>query len=162
MKNIMRLFLSIEIPENIQKVLRERAEDLAEAGLFEGKITELENIHLTLKFLGEVEEEKLPEIVERLKNLNIPQYNGIIGGLGVFDEKYIKIIWAKLLGIDELQKTIDYALEGLFQKEERFMSHITLARVKNVREKRSLIDAVKNIRLENLEFPILGFTLMRS
>ena len=45
--------------------------------------------------------------------------------------------------IDELQKQIDKVLEGLFEPEFRFMSHITIARVKKVPDRKALVDYVK-------------------
>lgn len=159
---MMRLFVAVSIPENVRKTLYAEAAQLQKEGLFEGKITERENIHLTLKFLGEIEENKLEIIIERLKEIKEKKIEAILGGFGVFDEKFVRIIWARLLGVDNIQKKVDRSLKGLFKDEERFMSHITIARVKNVKEKRSLIDRLKKIRLDNIKFKIESFELMKS
>jgi len=158
----MRLFIALKLPENIRNVLFSEAENLQKQGLFNGKITEKENLHLTLKFLADVDEKNLGEIIERLKEVKVPKFDAIFSGMGVFDEYFVRIIWARLLGVDELQKEIDIKLKHLFKMEERFMSHITIARVKSIKEKRSLIDAVKNIKLGNLKFRVECFELMKS
>lgn len=158
----MRLFIALSIPERIREKLYEEAENLKREGLFEGKITEKENIHLTLKFLGDVGEEKVDSIIERLNQIKEKKIEVMFGSLGVFDEDFVRIIWASLLGIEGLQEDVDRSLRGIFAKEERFMSHITIARVKSVREKRGLIDRIKKIRLDNLKFRVESFELMSS
>ena len=158
----MRLFIALQIPENIRKRIHDEAEILKKEGLFEGKITEEENIHLTLKFLGDVEEDKIEEIKERLREVKFQKLAVMLGSLGVFDENIVRIIWIKLLGVDELQKEIDRGLGRLFKEDERFMSHITIARVKSVKEKRGLIDRIKKVRLDNLNFKVGSFELMNS
>ena len=158
----MRLFIALSIPEKIREILYEKAENLKKKELFNGKITEEENIHLTLKFLGDIQEDALEAIIKRLGEIKMNKISVIIGNFGVFDEKFVRIIWVKLLGIDELQKEVDRSLRGLFQQEDRFMSHITIARLKSVKEKRSLIDEIKNIKLSNIKFQVDSFELMKS
>lgn len=158
----MRLFIALNLPEKIRELLYKTAKELKEKGLFQGKITEKENLHLTLKFLGDIREEKIDDIIKRLDEIKINKAPVIIGNFGVFDEKFVRIIWVKLAGADELQKEIDRTLRGLFQQEDRFMSHVTIARVKSVIEKRSLIDEIKNIKLTNIQFDVDSFELMKS
>ena len=158
----MRLFIALNLPEKIRELLYKTAKELKEKGLFQGKITEKENLHLTLKFLGDIREEKIDDIIKRLDEIKINKAPVIIGNFGVFDEKFVRIIWVKLAGADELQKEIDRILRGLFQQEDRFMSHVTIARVKSVIEKRSLIDEIKNIKLTNIQFDVDSFELMKS
>ncbi|PIY16461.1 MAG: hypothetical protein COZ15_05945 [Elusimicrobia bacterium CG_4_10_14_3_um_filter_49_12_50_7] len=62
---------------------------------------------------------------------------------------------------DELQKQIDKNLEHLFQKEKNFVSHITIARVKNVEDKQKLTDELKRIKM-NEEFIVDKFSLKKS
>ena len=158
----MRLFIALNIPEEIRKKLYEEAVLLKKEGMFEGKVTGKDNLHLTLKFLGDVEEEKVGEIKERLNGISLGKFDVMLGGLGVFDENFVRIIWASLLGVEELQGEVDRVLLGMFPREERFMGHVTIARVKNVKEKRSLIDRLKVVRLDNFKFRVESFELMKS
>lgn len=157
----MRLFISIELPEKIREKLFDIASGLKKTGMFEGKITEKENLHLTLKFLGEADEEKTEKVKKRLREIKTGKFSVILGEFGVFNQDFIKIIWAHLAGVDELQKKIDRALT-MFPRENRFMGHVTIARVKNVKEKRNLIDEIKRIKLGNLGFEVSSFNLMKS
>ena len=59
---MVRFFVSIEIPENVIEKIKEIQRVLPE---FEGKFIEPENLHLTLKFLGENSEERLKEVTKK-------------------------------------------------------------------------------------------------
>lgn len=155
----MRAFISIELPEEIKKEIF-RLQDLLPK--FEGKKTELENLHLTLKFLGEISEEQLEKIKKELKEVKAKSFKASLGELGVFSPRFVKIIWIKLLGCEKLQEEIDIKLKNLFPKEKRFMSHITIARVKQVKERKSFIEEIKRLKTRWLEFPIEKFTLRKS
>ncbi|MFH1787213.1 MAG: RNA 2',3'-cyclic phosphodiesterase [archaeon] len=155
----MRSFISIDIPEDVQEEIIKIQEQLPE---FVGKKTECKNIHLTLKFLGEVDELKVNEIKRRLKEINFEKFEAEIDSIGVFSEKFIRIIWLHLTNCDKLQKIIDGGLKGLFEKEKRFMSHLTIARVKNIRDKKKFLDELRNVKLPEMRFNVDYFELKSS
>ncbi len=158
----MRTFISIELGEarkqlvKIQKMLPE----------FEGKMTEMENLHLTLKFLGEVTEKEAEEVKKRLGKIDFGKFKIIIDKLGVFSESFIRIMWVgineKCRELWELQKKIDDALKDLFEKEKRFMGHITIARVKNIKDKKKFIEKLRGIKFDNIEFEADSFKMIKS
>ena len=145
-KNI-RCFVAIDLPREAINQIEEIQKKIKKQNLFTGKFTESENLHLTLKFLGEIEKEKIEEVKKKLKEIESPVFEANLGEAGIFSKEFIKIIWVKLngKGIFELQKKIDEDLKELFIPEKRFMSHITIARVKNVKDRKALIDYIKNI-----------------
>jgi len=155
----MRSFIAIEIPENIKKEIVKIQKELPE---FRGKKTEFENLHLTLKFLGEIDEEKIEDIKKRLKKVKINSFEAEIDSIGIFSEKFIRIIWLHIKNCDELQKEIDEKLEGLFEKEKRFMGHLTIARVKSVRDKREFLEKINKIKIPNMKFKVEKFNLKKS
>ena len=137
----MRVFIAIDIPKNIRKEIVAIQNNLPE---FSGKKTEPENLHLTLKFLGEIDEEKVEEVKKKLSEIKFRKFQAELSEIGVFTPSFLKIIWVKLGGCDEIQKEVDKKLEGLFAKEKRFMSHLTIARVKNVNDRRRfLVNSIK-------------------
>ena len=154
-----RVFISIELPENIKKEIQKIQEKLPE---FHGKKTEFENLHLTLKFLGEIDDEKIEEVRKRLNKVEFKKLECGIDEIGVFNEKFIKIVWIHLNGCEELQKKIDEFLFGLFGKEKRFMSHITIARIKSVKDKKKFLGELKKIKLKEIKFVVDKFRLMES
>jgi len=158
-----RTFISIELSENVKKEIEKIQEKLPE---FKGKKTELENLHLTLKFLGEIDDWKIEEVKKRLKTFSSsPPTHPFETGLdkiGVFSEEYIRIVWVHLTNCEELQKEIDKVLDGLFEPEKRFMGHITIARVKNVEDKEKFLEDLKGIEIKNVKFKIDKFYLKES
>jgi len=160
----MRCFIALDLPREVINSIKEIQEKIKKKNLFIGKFTELENLHLTLKFLGEIDEKKVEEVKKRLQKINLNEFEVSLSECGAFSTKFIKIIWVKLEGekIWDLQKEIDKALKDLFVPEERFMSHITIARVKKVPSKEKLIDYIKNIKTKNLKFKVGEFFLKKS
>ena len=155
----MRVFISIDIPEKVKREIVKIQEKLPE---FKGKKTEFENLHLTLKFLGEVDEEKIEKIREKLRKVNFKTFNAEIDSIGVFSKDFVRIIWLHLTNCDELQKEVDEKLGNLFEKEKRFMSHLTIARVKSVRNKKEFLDELKKIKILKMKFVVDKFELKES
>lgn len=157
---LLRAFISIDIPENIQKEIKKIQEKLPK---FEGKFTELENLHLTLKFLGEIDEEKIIEVKRRLKEIKYKKFEAKISEIGVFSPSYIKIVWVKLDNCYDIQRIIDEKLDGIFKKEERFMGHITIARIKYIKNKKYFLGELKKTEIpEGLKFKVKSFELKKS
>jgi len=161
----MRCFIAVELPVEIRKEIKKIQDRLPE---FKGKKTELENIHLTLKFLGEISEKEVELAKEGLRSINLEKFKIKINKLGVFSEKFIRIIWVGANSKDEeskklweLQKEIDARLEDLFEKERRFMGHITIARVKQVKDKKKFLEEIEKIKV-NLTSEIENFKLIES
>jgi len=156
----IRAFISIDLPENIQKEIEKIQKRLP---AFEGKFTEPENLHLTLKFLGDVDEKILIEIKRRLKEIKIKKFETKISDMGVFSPKYIKIIWISLDNCGYLQRIIDEKLSGIFEKEERFMGHVTIARVKYIKNKNYFLGELKKTKIPSgLRFQVKEFRLNKS
>jgi len=115
------------------------------------KLVEPENVHITLKFLGETDEDLIDTIDVVIKNAvqGINKFNIILEGAGVFpNKKYIKIIWLgikqgeKLVGI---AKNIDEELSKMgFKKEKRnFSAHLTIARVRSAKNIEKLLRIIE-------------------
>ena len=155
----MRTFISIEIPEEVKKEIVKIQKSLPE---FQGKLTEEENLHLTLKFLGEVDEEQIEKIKEKLREIKFNKFETEVDSIGVFSENFIKIVWLHMTNCEELQKQIDEALENMFEKEDRFMSHLTIARVKNIKDKKKFLEELKKMKIDKMKFSVSSFNLKNS
>lgn len=161
---LVRCFIAIELPREVIGYIRELQNLIRKKNFFAGKFTEPENLHLTLKFLGEIEEGKLEEIKRKLSGIRMLAFNTSLGEVGVFSERMLRILWIKINGksILDLQIEIDKALEELFPKEERFMSHLTIARMKKVYDKKEFLDYIKNIKTKKIKFKVNEFILKKS
>tara|TARA_Y100000031_G_C8239575_1_gene395027 strand:+ start:157 stop:636 length:480 start_codon:yes stop_codon:yes gene_type:complete len=138
----MRTFIALDIPDEVKDKITEIQNELQ----IEGKLTKKENIHLTLKFLGDVH--NVDDIKKQLRNINHEQFTATIDEIGTFSNR---IIWLHLNNVDELQKKIDNILP--FPKENRFMSHITIARPKKI---------IKIPNINKITFQIKSFSLQKS
>lgn len=156
-----RTFICIDLPDAVVKEVA-RVQGLLNKMRFNGKLTELENLHLTLKFLGEIDEEILEEVKKRLKSIKFNEMELRLGKSGVFSYNgKPRIVWIDVngKGLFSLQEKIDSVLEGLFSKEMRFMGHLTVGRVKFVKDKKKFIKYVSNISVKKVDFKINEFKL---
>jgi len=159
----MRLFIAIDTPEDVKEylvIVQKQIEDK------NNKIKFVNSFHLTLKFLGDVQSNNLEEIKNNLKKITFNTFPVVLDDLGVFpNESYIRVIWVGLKPeeqIIELQKDIDENLKNLFKKEKNFKPHLTLARVKLIKDKEKFIDKLKNLQVKKLSFEVNSFSLIES
>ena len=162
----MRVFIAIELPEKIKKLLNETEKQIGNENA-EIKWVEEQNKHLTLRFLGGVSEEKAEEIKNKLKEVKFKKFFTSVSELGVFpSESYIRVIWVGLKpdkNIIELKEKIDFKLAEIgIEKESRFQAHITLGRVRLINDKAKLIESIKKIEMEEEAFEVNEFKLIKS
>jgi len=157
----MRLFIAISVPDNV----KEHFIFLQKQITVEAKINFVKEFHLTLKFLGDVEESKLEDIKKQLSNVSFESFTAKLNCTGVFpNEKLIRVLWVGIEPADkitEIQKKVEASLEG-FEPDKRFHPHITLARVKFVKDRKALAEQFNSLSLEPLEFPVESIKLIKS
>jgi 2'-5' RNA ligase len=133
---MLRLFVAIDLPEKVKEEISSKKGDF---NLEKVRWVKKENLHLTLKFLGNVNEKALSSIKEALKRIasDTKAFKFKLQGFGAFPTpKRARVLW---VGISEgnsqvitLAEKVDYELSRLgFEREKRkFHPHITLARLK--------------------------------
>lgn len=149
----MRTFVAIDISDEARNTLASIQSELKDSKA-DVKWVEPKNIHLTLKFLGEISEEtflNVKNVLDEISSQNRPFQIEIVG-LGAFpDLKRPRVIWAGIENgktyIRELAKKIDSALLKYGFKEEQrgFVAHITLGRfrsLKNIDRLRSILSPI--------------------
>ena len=70
----MRLFVSIDLPQDTVKYINAVQQEIADQNLFEGRLTQPDTIHITLKFLGDIDEKQIPEIQKALRLITMPSF----------------------------------------------------------------------------------------
>ncbi len=137
----MRTFIAIDLPEAILAALGQQQAAFRAACSTcrkeEVRWTRPEGIHLTLKFLGEISEERLREVTEVLRTLEaFENFSVEVKGFGFFpDARRPRVFWAGLEAppaLPQLAERVEAAMEKLgFAREARpFTPHLTLARFK--------------------------------
>lgn len=158
----MRLFIAIDFDE-----FREYFISLQDKIPKDSKLSLTKTYHLTLKFLGDVEDNNIDKIKENLKKIAFKPYSVDLDKIGFFpSENYMRVIW---IGIDpkketiELQDQIERSLkEFKFKKDFEFHPHITLARVKFVKDKINFIETLKKIGIVKKPVKVNNFKLIKS
>jgi len=141
----MRIFIGIDFGEGQKEAIRKVQDSLR--NIAQGRFTRVQNLHLTLNFLGDVNEAKLSDVFRAVDEAaaEISSFSLSLGKLGQFPSGRRKIIW---LGIDnsgELYKLYDRLSEKLskigFRKEDRTYSpHLTLAREAKLEKPLDMVD----------------------
>lgn len=156
----MRIFISIDLPENVKREIVKIQKEILNLD-FDGKLTEEENLHLTLKFLGEVSEEKVEQVKEKLFQIKFDKFEAEMNSIGFFDNFNI-ILWLHMTNCEKLQKKVDDALFGLFPPEKRFMSHLTIARIRKIKDKEKFVQAIRCMKIPKIKFTVDEFNLKES
>jgi len=117
------------------------------------KLVEKENIHITMKFLGDVDERLLEQVKNAVSELSFEPFRMELVGVGAFPNlRRPRVIWAGMTsGAEETKRIYDdleTGLEGVgFRRERRrFSPHVTIARVRSGRNRDRLVEEVLSHR----------------
>ncbi len=167
----IRTFIAIDIPEEIKDEIFEIEKELSKAAGEGIKWEEKEKFHITLKFLGDVNEEAINSIYQTLNESlsGFGKFSVIYKGIGAFpDFKNPRVIWVgcedPIGKLFELQKIVEEKMSELgFEKEDKeYHPHITLGRVKKAKNISSLIKKMENINFEAKTGEVAEVLIMKS
>ncbi len=162
----IRSFIAFDIDDKqIIKRFSETQQMLAETGA-DLKLVKPENIHITMRFLGNITPPIVDSIFEAMQQIPFSPFDVEIRGLGAFPKlQYARVIWAGIRKGAEQLSSISDQLEpklrelGFRPDPKGFSPHLTIARVKSGRNKAELIRCVKDS--VNHEFGILKARCLR-
>lgn len=161
----MRAFISVELPEDIKEILFNIQKELSK-DCVKAKWVAKKNLHLTLKFFPEISEKKLEKIKEVLSGIKFEPFEVVLEGIGFFPSKsYIRVLWVGLQNPEKLinlQGDIELKLNKIYPKDERFSVHLTLGRIKFIKDREKFLELVKSIKVPQHKFKIDKLTLMKS
>jgi 2'-5' RNA ligase len=144
---IFRGFIAAEINTTPEIISFEK--DIANTGA-DIKLVEPENIHITLKFLGDTDEQQIDAIEQVMKEsvATTPRFSIMLKGTGVFpNQQYIKVAWIGIIdgeNLGRIKKSLEDKLTSLgFKKENReFSPHLTIGRVRTANNKDQLLKII--------------------
>jgi len=165
----MRAFIAIEVSDEVRDNLLKAQERIGSKSA-KIKFVERENFHVTLKFLGEIDDATAEEVKRALGEIakKHKKHRVRVKGIGVFpNPNYVRVIWAGIEndeGIKAIAKDVEREMRRLgFKKEKDFVAHITIGRVKFVRDKLELAMALKELANEDFgEFDVEAIELKKS
>ncbi len=171
----LRLFVAVELPPEARAALRRMVEPVRSAGVGSLRWVDVEGIHLTLKFLGDVAPQRVPGLGEALTTAaqrHAPFTLHLAEG-GVFPNAQApRVVWVSMQGDREalaaLQEEVDRTLadQGFPSETRAFVPHLTVARVQgrlSADERARLADALERVRpAAEPVIPVGAVSLMRS
>lgn len=167
----MRCFVAVALPPSVRTLLVQLQETLRRADA-DVKWVEPENLHLSLKFLGELDDDAVSRLqgILSVEALRWPAFALTYAGIGTFPDRGApRVVWAGVSGdvrtLAALAGAVERAAEqvGVEREHRPFVAHLTVGRVKSDRNVKRLRSAIENQR----EVPIgqdevRSFALYRS
>ncbi|MBU1564168.1 MAG: RNA 2',3'-cyclic phosphodiesterase [Proteobacteria bacterium] len=160
---MIRLFIAIAIPESIKKELAGLGRSIPEA-----RPVPVEQMHLTLKFFGEVEGSRLLDIKGALSEISRPQFTLCLHGVGTFPPRGTpRVLWAGVQQADNLlalRQAIEKKLVeiNIPREKQKYSPHLTLARLNNSPLQHLQQFLAGNAFLRSPEFSVAAFNLYKS
>ena len=167
-----RIFCAVELPDSVRAQLQEHIRQVREAVPdVTASWTRVDNIHLTLKFFGNVNIDRIPKIsaaVERAIK-KFPRFSIGIGKTGVFPKpSRAQVLWIGVNDpsgkLSEVQRQLENeCAKEKFEKEDRaYRPHLTIARLRKPEGARLLADAHLNMDFEPAEMTVSELIVFRS
>jgi len=166
----IRTFIAVPIPQAVKESITSLQGPLVRSQA-DIKWVRPDSIHITLKFLGDVESGRIPEVVRAIEPavLAIRPFSVQIGGCGFFpNAKKPNVLW---IGVSEgadalalLAQRIDDALSDIgFEREKRaFRSHLTIGRVRSTRHIEDAVSMLQSSPFDAGTFEARTVNLMKS
>ncbi len=159
----MRLFVALALPDD----LRDQLYALA-SGLPGARWVDAPNLHLTLRFIGEVDGHAAEDVDAALAGVQSRRFSVTLSGVGQFgDERRLRALWVGVEpneALERLQAKIETALQraGLEPEKRKFKPHVTLARFRTNPGERLRDYIVQRALFRADPFEVREFTLFSS
>ncbi len=165
-----RIFLAIDLPAHLIDAIRH--EQLrwkkSNAGV---KWVDPGQIHLTLKFIGEIAESRLKQLIEAAEGVcrQLPRFDLAIQGTGAFPSiARPRVFWLGVSGDIDKLRTLHAAIEaglekiGFPREDRRFSPHLTIARTKRDKNLKELLRQMAKTKLPSEAFNVKEVVIYQS
>lgn len=158
----MRLFAAIAFDDTTKRKIAGYCSELKEAGI-KGNFTLENNLHLTLKFLGEVDNSKLLKVTDAIQKAanTVSHFDILSNEVGFFTSRGEKTVWLGMEGkyLDAVAKSVDMCLyaKGFEPERRQFTPHVTIIRRAECDD-----ETLKNLPALKLGFTVSSITLFES
>ena len=167
-----RVFCAAELPDEVRKRLQEHIQRLrGDVPDVAASWSRVENIHLTLKFFGNVELDRVQTISDAAERTvaEFPAFQITVGNTGVFPRpSRAQVLWIGVNDpsgkLSDLQKRFDdeCAAQGFAKEDRAFRPHLTIARLRKPHGARRLADTHLNMQFEPLPVTLTELIIFRS
>jgi 2'-5' RNA ligase len=158
----MRLFVALPVPDRAAQSLM-----LIQGGVPGARWQTREQLHLTLRFIGEVDGRDARMLDDALAAIRAPAFTLQFHGVGQFGGRQVHTLWTggrRNPMLEHLQRKVDNAIRraGQPQDAHKFTPHVTLARLKNPQPGKVLEWLTHHALYTSIEFPVEAFSLYSS
>jgi 2'-5' RNA ligase len=158
----MRLFIALALPDRVAAALA-----LVQSGVPEARWSTREQMHLTLRFIGEVDGREATAVDDALSTISAPCFQLTLKKVGQFGGRNPSALWAGVEPNDalfHLERKIESALQraGLPPETRKFTPHVTLARLKGTPRGRVMDYLTDHALFASPPFDVRGFILYSS
>ncbi|MGY5879053.1 MAG: RNA 2',3'-cyclic phosphodiesterase [Candidatus Thorarchaeota archaeon] len=170
MSELVRAFLSIDIENQALLPQISETQRKLDTSLAKMKLVEIENIHFTLRFLGDTSVTRIDEIESCLNKIKIEPFEIIVHGVGAFPtRRKPRVIWIGVTQnadrISDLKMKIDSHLEELGYRAEKkkFTPHATIARVRYIKDAGRLANNLDDLSNQSIgSMSVSKFNMKKS
>ena len=169
MSSVSRVFLSIDIDDEVLLSRITHIQSSLDRKSAKMKLVERENIHFTLRFLGDTPHTKIEKIREELLEIRYKPFTIRIHSVGAFPSaNRPRVIWVGVSDnaerITDLKLDIDDRLGNLgYSRDRKFHAHATIARVRNVRDRIRIKENIESLAQETVgTMPVECFRMTKS
>jgi len=170
-KETIRTFIAVELPQEIHDRLQQIQDDLR-TSMPDVRWIKHGNIHLTLKFLGDVQVSRIDAISEALRHVThqFPPFTMSLAGMGAFpNSRKPRIVWIgvekgadRLIEITELIEASTKKL-GFPREKHPFRPHLTVGRIRRLTDPLAMTEALDRSEVGELgNFNVERISLIRS
>lgn len=159
---MMRLFVALALPDVVAEGLI-----LLQGGIPGARWSTREQLHLTLRFIGEVDGRDAQAIDDALASIRAPRFTLELKGVGEFGGKNPRALWAGVRDgapVEHLQRKVESAVQrvGVAPEERKFSAHVTLARLRAAQRDRIITFLASHALYASGPFEVNGFILYSS
>ena len=172
----MRCFIAIDLPENIKTYVEEKIELLKNSiEDYDFRPTKKDNLHVTLAFIGEINESELEEVIKKVSEIakSLIAFTCSLSKIELVPEKTPHMIWVSLNTNRELSELHESLRNAFKLKDEYggFRAHITAVRIrhmyatkinKTINIKTTTCTHKNEIKLDELKFDVREIKIMQS
>jgi 2'-5' RNA ligase len=158
----MRLFVALALPDGVARSLM-----LIQGGVPGARWQVREQLHLTLRFIGEVDGRDAAMLDDALAAIHVPAFQLQLHAVGRFGGKQTNALWAGVRRnerLEHLQRKVDTAIRRVGQPQDahKFMPHVTLARLRYGEPGKVLEWLTRHALYTSTEFSVRAFSLYSS
>lgn len=159
---MQRLFVALAIPDDVAASIA-----FIQAGVPGARWQSREQLHLTLRFIGEVDGQGAAAIHDLLSGIEAPAFTLALHGVGEFGGKHPHALWAGVRPSEpllHLQRKVETAIQraGVAAERQKYTPHVTLARLRAAQAGRVMDYLTDHALYSSTPFAVNGFILYSS